>query len=118
MGMDRIVSRNQEKQDLRLLLIMQLRPADEDVVGHPELSKLARDKPRESERKREKEPELKIGERRTFPVTTTSVQGVGVVSGVYYGIITFDVTPTGFSASTGVPLLTNREAWARTYRAS
>ena len=102
MGMDRMASRNQERQDLRLLLFMQLRPAD--AVDHSDLARLARDRTaKESEEFAEKELRYKPGSTVIVPATATvertmvggiTVEGIGPVTG--YSTLAYQVTSDGF----------------------
>ena len=86
-----------EKDAFKLLLSMQLRPADSPNL---EIMELMRKDHENTQKTQKDEPgSLKYGETKTVPVTitttTTTVEGIGPVSEVRYGIITFEATKTG-----------------------
>lgn len=86
-----------EKNALKLLLSMQLRPADSPNL---EISELMRKERENTEIAKKDGPgSPKYGEIKTVPVilttTTTTVEGIGPVSEVRYGIITFEPTKSG-----------------------
>ena len=74
---------------------MQRRPCE--PADQKDLSILARDEQKESEAIKRRESGPKPGEFKTVPVTTTTVEGIGTVAAVHYGIITYEVTPNGVS---------------------
>ena len=92
-----LVNQRSEKDALKLLLSMQLRPSDSPNL---EIAELMR-KERENAELSKKEASIfpKYGEIKTVPVTVTTtmttVEGIGPVSEVRYGIITFEATKSG-----------------------
>ena len=86
-----------EKDALKLLLSMQLRPADSPNLEIAELMRKERENTETAKKDTPGYP--KYGEIKTVPVTitttTTTVEGVGPVSEVRYGIITFEATKAG-----------------------
>lgn len=106
MGMARLASPKTEKDTFRLLLAMQLRPSEQVQRTQSEQLELAALMRKEREQaeiaKKDKELELashpKTGEMRTVPVTTTTIEGIGSVGAVHYGIITYEVTSNGVKA--------------------
>lgn len=94
--MVRLASPNQQREDLRLALFMQLRPSAS--ATNSELATLARDREAAKDpRNEEREPRQKPGEFKIVPVTTTTVEGIGTMSNVHYSIITYEVTSAGVS---------------------
>lgn len=98
--MGRLASHS-HNESLKLLLFMQLRSPE--LSDSAELASLKRREAEQEERASCNRP--KPGEFVTVPVTTTTVEGIGSVTGVHYGIITYEATSTGAQ-------MENRAVWA------
>ena len=86
-----------EKDALKLLLSMQLRPADSPNLEIAEFMRKERGNTEKTQK--DEHGSSKYGEMKTIPVTvtttTTTVEGIGPVGEVRYGIITFEATKAG-----------------------
>ncbi len=110
MGMAYIASQKLERDALKLSLAILLRPPE--TTENLEMASLVRRERDQAEiDKRAKEPSSKIGETKTVPVTfsatSMNVEGIGPVSEVRYGIITYETTKDGVKAE-------NRAVWGGT----